>query len=149
MFKKLFENITLWFNIMRTIYIYPKDSKLDNIFKVINDYDILDIKYPILKLIDEGDEYEVEVLDKPTSDNIYAYILVGDPDSQQKYMIRFWNANKYYAWLSCGTIWYYPNYLDKDSPNYTIYKWEWRMPHKKNMYKFAKKIKECLEKKAK
>lgn len=49
-----------------------------------------------------------------------------------------WNANRYYAWLSSGTI---------RENNSVIYKWDYARPRKKTMRKLRRKLRDFYKNK--
>ena len=64
---------------------------------------------------------------------MWGWILVGDIDSEQKYIIRFWDANKYYAWMNQGSIYYHPDYLGELDTFYLMNDWKNVVPSRKTM----------------
>ena len=144
-FKKKWQDICLLWSIYDH-QLYSKSKLVDSILKYLSNFEILDVKYEELKW--DGTTWKVRSV---TSDkeSIWGWMLVGDREADGKYVIKFWNANKYYAWMNKGSIYYYPDYLGDGNRFHLIDEWENVVPSRKTMYKFAKKIREWQKQKQK
>lgn len=137
-FKEKWQDICLLWSIYDR-QLYSKSRSVDSILKYLSDFEILDVKYEELKW--DGVAWKVRSV---TSDkeSIWGWMLVGDREADQKYIIKFWNANKYYAWMNQGSIYYHPDYLGDGDRFYLMDEWKNVVPSRKTMYKIAKKIRE-------
>ena len=135
--KWRWELFRLWNNTHGS-QLYKQSKSTEAAINYLLSYYILDVKYKESKRIDG--EYVERLVDKCNGDCIYGYILFGDPDSKRRFILKFWNANKYYAWLVHGATFYYPDYNDDNDTFYKMDEWDDVMPSKKTVYKFAKKI---------
>ena len=144
-FKEKWQDIRLLWSIYDH-QLYSKSKSVDSILKYLSNFEILDVKYEELKCVDGT------WVVKPVAsykESIWGWMLVGDREAKQKYIIKFWDANKYYAWMIQGCIYYYPDYLCDPDTFYLMDEWENVVPSKKTMYKFAKKIREWQKQKQK
>ena len=144
-FKEKWQDVRLLWSIYDH-QLYSKSKSVDSILKYLSNFEILDVKYEDLKYIDDVWKVISTTSDK---ESINGWMLVGDREADQKYIIKFWNANKYYAWMNRGSIYYYPDYLRDGDKFYLMDEWEGVVPSRKTMYKFAKKIREWQKQKQK
>ena len=135
--KWRWELFRLWNNTRRR-QLCKQSKSADTLINYLLNYDIQDIRYEETKKV-QG-VWENKLLVKENDDCIYGFILFGKPGSSQKFILRFWNANKYYAWLVHGAAFYYPDYNDDNDTFYMMDEWDDVMPSKKTVYKLAKKI---------
>ena len=144
-FKEKWQDISLLWSIYDH-QLYSKSNLVDSILKYLSNFEILDIKYEETKCIDGV----WRVIPATSSeDSMWGWVLVGDRDSKQKYIIKFWDANKYYAWMNRGSIYHYPDYLGDPDTFCLMDEWRDAVPSRKTMYKFAKKIREWQKQKQK
>ena len=144
-FKEKWQDIRLLWSIYDH-QLYSKSKSIDSILKYLSNFEILDVKYEELKCIDGIWKVRPVASDKKS---IWEWMLVGDREANRKYIIKFWNANKYYAWMNQGSIYYYPDYLGDPDTFYLMDEWKNVVPSRKTMYKFAKKIREWQKQKQK
>lgn len=145
---KKIEKFKLWMSIMSNDRIYNQDRKssIDHCLSWLLTHKVFDIKYEchdttgckLYEYHEIGDKIPYRVI-----------ILFGDDQTDQKYILKMWNANKWYAFGNEGSVSFWPNYSDKDANAYIIHNWKKCVPKKSIVYKLAKLMIEWEENKSK
>lgn len=148
--KKL-EKFKLWMSIMNDNRIYNFDSthSIDHCLSWLLTHKVFDIKYecPDISTPSGYKLYEYHEIGDKTPYRVI--ILFGDDQTDQKYTLKIWNVNKWYAFGNDGSVCFWPEYSADDCKPYCICKWENLVPKKSIIYKLAKLMIEWEENKLK
>ena len=145
-FRNWLKDQKMKWDINTTSYLYKREDKITGILEFLLQYEVRDVVFDIH--YKKGGEWMSDHSDEPNKDTIHCYILLGDPNDNSRYLLKFWYANKYYASMNSGYIKYYPDYTkveDEECKSYKLYNWKGKTPSKKIIYKYHKLINKWLD----
>ena len=148
---KIIEKIKLWMSVITTGQIYKKDPthSVDHCLSWLLTHKVFDIKYRVYDYNSNCDYKLCEYNEIGDHTPYSVYILFGDDDTDQKYVLKLWNVNRWYAFAKEGSVSFWSEYSNDDCKPCLICDWKDCVPKKSIVYKLAKLMIEWEENKSK